>query len=85
MAKKKKGKQVRANFRKRQNTRVRKRDFTKEFKEDAEGLIDEKSAERVSGKGELTRKRTIAGTEAKTDASGSVSYTHLTLPTILLV
>lgn len=70
MAKKKKGKQVRANFRKRQNTRVRKRDFTKEFKEDAEGLIDEKSAERVSGKGELTRKRTIAGTEAKTDASG---------------
>ena len=70
MAKKKKGKQVRANFRKRQNTRVRKRDFTKEFKEDAEGLIDEKSAERVSGKGELTRKRTIAGTDAETGASG---------------
>ncbi|QEG22833.1 ribosome small subunit-dependent GTPase A [Mariniblastus fucicola] len=70
MAKKKKGKQVRASFRKRQNTRVRKRDFTKEFNEDADGLSDQRTAERVSGKGDLTRKRTIVGSDAETDASG---------------
>ena len=70
MAKKKKGKQVRANFRKRQNTRVRKRDFTREFEQDAESLGDQRTDERVSGKGDLTRKRTVAGSDANSDASG---------------
>jgi len=70
MAKKKKGKQVRANFRKRQNTRVRKRDFTREFEQDAEALGDQRTDERVSGKGDLTRKRTVVGSDAETDASG---------------
>ncbi len=70
MAKKKKGKQVRANFRKQQNTRVRKRDFTREFEEDADGVNDQRSGERVSGKGHLTRKRTISGVDAETAASG---------------
>ncbi len=70
MAKKKKGKQVRANFRKRQNTRVRKRDFTREFEEDADGVNEQRSGERVSGKGDLTRKRTVSGADAATGASG---------------
>ena len=70
MAKKKKGKQVRANFRKRQNTRVRKTDYTREFEQDAESLGDQRTDERVSGKGDLTRKRTIVGSDAETDASG---------------
>ncbi len=70
MAKKKKGKQVRANFRKRQNTRVRKRDFTRQFEEDADGVNDQSNAERVSGKGDLTRKRTISGEDAESGASG---------------
>ena len=70
MAKKKKGKQVRANFRKRQNTRVRKRDFTREFEADAEQLSDQKNDERVSGKGHLTRKRTIVGADAESGAVG---------------
>ena len=70
MAKKKKGKQVRANFRKRQNTRVRKRDFTREFQDDSAEVHDQEKAERVTGKGGLTRKRTISGVDAETDASG---------------
>ena len=70
MAKKRKGKQVRANFRKRQNTRVRKTDFTREFEVDAEQLGDQRTDERVSGKGHLTRKRTIAGSDAESEASG---------------
>ena len=66
MAKKKKqSSRVRAQFRKRQNTRVRKRDFTKAFEDSADGLENEISNERLSGKGDLSRKRTVTGTNSE--------------------
>lgn len=71
VAKKKKNKsKIRANFRKRQNTRVRKTDFTKDFKDDAEGLENTVSGERLSGKGNLSRKRTVIGTTTDQNQSG---------------
>ena len=64
MAKKKssksKGSQQRADFKKRYQGRVRKGDLTRQYRggddEEFDGVIQ---SERVSGKGELTRKRTI--------------------------
>lgn len=71
MAKKKKNKsKIRANFRKRQNTRVRKTDFTKDFNDDAESLENTVSGERLSGKGNLSRKRTVIGTSSDQTESG---------------
>ena len=71
MAKKKKGKAtVRAEFRKRYDGRTRKKDFTREFADDADGLERESSAERVSGKGKLTRKRTVAGAASDQEQAG---------------
>ena len=66
---KKKGK-VRAQFRKRQNTRVRRTDFTRSYADDAGSLDEETSDERVSGKGELTRHRTVIGEESNETSSG---------------
>ncbi|QDS98705.1 ribosome small subunit-dependent GTPase A [Adhaeretor mobilis] len=63
-----KKKKVRANFRKNRNVRVRKNDWTSEKgKTDAE---DAASSQSVTGKGEFTRKRTVAGAELVEDASG---------------
>lgn len=60
MAKKKRFKQ-RTTFRKKHQDRVRRGDFTKDFRHgDAERLADVEQSERVSGKGELTRKRTFS-------------------------
>jgi ribosome biogenesis GTPase len=61
MAKPNKGKKIRAEFRKRHESRARKTDFTREYRE--EDSFDEKltQAERVSGKGRLTRRRTVVG------------------------
>jgi ribosome biogenesis GTPase len=71
MAKKKKGKRtVRAVFRKRYDGRTRKKDFTREFADDADGLEKESSGERVSGKGKLTRKRTVAGATSDEEQAG---------------
>lgn len=59
MAKKKREKQ-RTSFRKKHQDRVRKGDFTREFRSgDDERLADIVQGERVSGKGELTRKKTV--------------------------
>jgi len=60
MAKKRK---IRAEFRKNREVRTRKTDFTREF--DRDGFEDDelKRHERISGKGELTRKRTVRGEE----------------------
>lgn len=67
MAKKKKKKQSRVSFRKRHQGRVRDSDLTREFNTgDSEKLADAVKNERVSGKGDLTRKRTIVGVDAKT-------------------
>ena len=71
MAKKKKSKKlVRAKFRKRQTSRTRNKDLTRQFGSDAEQLENSKFEERVSGKGRLTRKRTVVGAAAEDDQAG---------------
>lgn len=71
MGKRKKPKKtVRAEFRKRHDGRTRKNDFTREFGENAELVGDSRKAERVSGKGRLTRKRTVAGATKDDEQSG---------------
>ena len=71
MAKKKKPKKtVRAQFRKRHEGRTRGNDLTRRFDQDAQKLEDSTTAERVSGKGHLTRKRTITGSNNDEDESG---------------
>lgn len=69
MSHKKKPK-IRAEFRKSHDGRTRKRDFTRENHERPDQLADLAGGERVSGKGRLTRKRTIAGTVADSGGSG---------------
>ena len=60
MAKKRKQK-IRTDFRKKHESRTRQTDITRDFRE--HGFAEDESArsERVSGKGELTRKRTVIG------------------------
>jgi ribosome biogenesis GTPase len=71
MAKKKKRRAtVRADFRKRQSTRTRKNDLTRRFNDESGQLEDSKQGERVSGKGRLTRKRTVVGSNAADDQAG---------------
>ena len=63
-----KKKQLRADFRKNRSSRARQSDFTRKFQTDA---VEEDAAhdERLSGKGELSRKRTVRGSQAD-DAAG---------------
>jgi len=70
MAKKKS--KVRANFRKNRSVRTRKNDLTRDFAADSEAVEDLVSSQSVTGKGDLTRKRTLAGAEITTDASGTI-------------
>jgi len=70
MAKKKS--KLRANFRKNRNVRTRKNDLTRTFNTDSEAIDDVESGQSVSGKGELTRKRTLAGAELVEDATGTI-------------
>ena len=55
------GKKIRADFRKKHETRTRDGDLTREFQQ--EGLEEDSlvRGERLTGKGELTRKRTVIG------------------------
>ncbi len=57
MARKKK--KVRAEFRKNRGARTRQRDFTRRYEQQDASTDDLEKTERVSGKGELTRKRTV--------------------------
>ncbi len=62
MAKNKKGKgKVRADFRKNRLAPPRETDWTRQFDEHGFKEKDTTQAERVSGKGDLTRRRTISG------------------------
>ncbi|PQO42250.1 ribosome small subunit-dependent GTPase A [Blastopirellula marina] len=68
MAKKGKGQQKRrVEFRKNRTQKVRQADITKQFNRDEFDADKAVSRERISGKGELTRKRTIVGHEEATD------------------
>jgi len=70
MAKQPKKKKVRAEFRKKHESRTRQHDLTREFH--AHGFADDETVrgERLSGKGELTRKRTIVGETVDGEEAG---------------
>ena len=63
----KKPRKVRTEFKKNYQKRHRQSDLTRKFQQDA--LDDEqlRSSERLSGKGDLTRRRTVAGVEGAED------------------
>ncbi|MDC0935525.1 ribosome small subunit-dependent GTPase A [Pirellulales bacterium] len=58
---------VRANFRKNRNVRVRQNDLTGATEDQSDDAAQSQS---VAGKGDLTRKRTVAGAEIITDDAG---------------
>lgn len=66
----KKPKKIRTEFRKNRATRARERNLTRRFHEHEEQSQDEKQRERISGKGELTRKRTIVGESLDDENAG---------------
>jgi ribosome biogenesis GTPase len=59
----KKKKKIRAQFRKNRNARTRRSDWTRQFDNHGFKEEDPLQQERISGKGELTRKRTVTGVE----------------------
>ncbi len=61
---------IRAEFRKSYDGRKRKRDFTRDLDDHRQKVDDLASGERLSGKGRLTRKRTVAGTLDDSTGSG---------------
>jgi len=66
----KKQKKIRAAFRKNRNVRTRPSDLTRRFAADDDKTLDAVGQERISGKGELTRKRTVVGEAGDTEAGG---------------
>jgi ribosome biogenesis GTPase len=70
VVKKKKPHHVRAQFRKNRTERSRKTDWTREYETGQAEEIEPSLAERISGKGELTRKRTIRATEPAVEMAG---------------
>ena len=73
MSKKPNKKKLRTELRKNRGTRSRQRDLTRRFQQ--EELNDDETAhgERISGKGELTRKRTIVGAIAENEDAAGLS------------
>lgn len=69
MAKKKKQK-LRTTFRKNRGVRTRKQDLTDQYRDHGFETDDSSRTERISGKGELTRKRTVVGVEPGDDETG---------------
>lgn len=65
----KKKKQIRTELRKNRSSRVRQRDWTQKYGVGEEHVADAHQNERVSGKSEFTRKRTVRGT-VQEDAQG---------------
>ncbi|MFO7902689.1 MAG: ribosome small subunit-dependent GTPase A [Planctomycetota bacterium] len=67
----KKKRKIRAQFRKKHETRKRTGDLTRQRGRDEDEQQENLAqSERVSGKGALTRKRTVVGTEATADDAG---------------
>lgn len=81
MAKKKQKRNAsRVSFRKRYQGRVRERDLTRQFKQgDGEALADAIKTERVSGKGDLTRKRTVVGADTVSPTASQFGSDSATL------
>ncbi len=66
---KKKGK-LRTSFRKNRGARPREKDFSRELA-GSDSPVDAPHGERISGKGDISRKRTLAGGEVIEDESGT--------------
>jgi ribosome biogenesis GTPase len=66
----KKPQKIRADFRKNRTPRARSKDLTRHFSPDDAQLADAVRDERLSGKGELTRKRTIVGSAVDEETLG---------------
>jgi ribosome biogenesis GTPase / thiamine phosphate phosphatase len=66
----KKQKKIRAAFRKNRNVRTRPSDLTRRFAADDDKTLDAVGQERISGKGDLTRKRTVVGEAGDTETGG---------------
>ena len=64
------GEKVRASFRKKHEQRRRKGDVTRAFLAQEESLHDTPQSERVSGKGDLSRKRTVRGARIESRETG---------------
>ena len=69
MAKKPNKNKIRTDFRKNRGARSRDKDLTRDFQQTDWDDDAHKSSERLSGKGELARKRTVVG-EVRTDDAG---------------
>lgn len=61
-----KKKKIRADFRKNRGSRTRPTDWTREFEQHGFEEQDPLQGERISGKGELSRRRTVTGNELDT-------------------
>jgi ribosome biogenesis GTPase / thiamine phosphate phosphatase len=70
LAKKKQKKKVRVAFRKNRQVRARANDLTREVHETDADDVEHASGERLSGKGELTRYRTVIGVEQQAGDGG---------------
>jgi ribosome biogenesis GTPase len=73
--KKKKHSQVRADFRKNRTPRARKTDFTRDYETRKLDAVDPVLGERISGKGELSRKRTVRAVQP--EASEGAEEVHV--------
>lgn len=69
MGKKQKGRKIRTEFRKKYGSRTRDKDLTRAY-QDEDQAEDVDQSQRVSGKGEFTRKRTIIGEQIEGDDTG---------------
>ena len=67
-----KKRKLRAELKKNRTPRTRQRDLTHTYSADDEAVEDMERHQRISGKGELTRKRTVAGAEIVEDATGEM-------------
>ena len=67
-----KGRKLRADLRKNRQVRTRDKDLTRKLDRQSLEESDMPRGERISGKGKLSRRRTVAGGEVTRDASGLV-------------
>ena len=68
-----KKRKIRAEFRKNRMPRARQGDLTREYRDTGLENDDSAQTERVSGKGDLTRKRTVIGTEVEDEDAGGIA------------
>ncbi|MCA9103163.1 MAG: ribosome small subunit-dependent GTPase A, partial [Planctomycetales bacterium] len=66
-----KKRKIRADFRKNREKPARVRDWTQQFAEHGFETSDPEQRERVSGKGDISRRRTVIGSEISTDDDGT--------------